>query len=871
MAGFFNLPVVAKGRTAGVRLDCRTCGLDRKCKTPKMPASGLGKRGVLFIAEAVSAVEDARGGAMLGEPGQLLRMVLQEDCGFDLDRDARKINAVSCCVPTRKKPGPTDLEIACCRDRVWAEIRAFNPRVIILLGTAALESFLAHRLPKDPDQEEAKVGSMASWRGWKIPDRETNAWVCPTYHPSYVLQQDKNPAAEVIFRRDIREALAQAEVPLPGHSGREEDNVEVCTDPRQIRAYLRDRTNREASFSFDYETTGLKPYDPGHRIICASISQDEGQTAFAFPMREDVRYDMIQALIGEGAKSAQNMKFEELWSRVILGHGVNRWEWDSMLASHILNNRTRTGLKFQVYARFGLVDYASWISPFLKGSDPKDQNSFNPLTGLDPDGDYRERLRIHDLTLTWPDLLRYCGMDSMMERRLSLVQRPLMEPYKWAYELMHKGALALVRAEENGIHVNMDYCRTQSAHLKRRIAHAQKKIENSEAGRVWRQMYGDKFNVNSNPQLGKVLFGHYGLTTEHKTDSGLDSTGKDSLESLDHPLVHDVLELRKFTKLNGTYLEAWMREVRDGVMHPFYHLQKVVTFRSSSSGPNFQNIPKRDPDGERITRRAIIPSPGNQILEVDFSGIEVRIAACYHKDPVMLKYIRDPSTDLHRDMAMQIFICGPDQWTKPMRHGSKNGFVFPEFYGDYYVRCAANMWAQMQGVSLKDGTPVYDHLRSVGIRNLKDFTAHVRSVEDDFWNNRFKVYKRWKERHLARYHETGEIQLYTGFTCSGIMAKNDVSNYPVQGAAFHCLLWTFTELMAIFEQRNFRSRIIGQIHDSIVMDVHPEEVPEILAAVKWLVSDQLLKHWKWIIVPMDVEAEITGVDEPWYYKKEIAI
>lgn len=869
MAGFFkSAPAPApKKAKAGLPLDCTTCGLDKDCRTPRMPAAGKGKLGVLIIAESPGPAEDAKGVPLVGQAGQFLQEVL-EDIGYNLDRDCRKINAVACKLPKRKDPGPTDLEIACCRERVWDEIRAFKPHVIITLGNAALESLLSHRLPKEAGQEDAAVGALGVWRGWRIPDRDIGAWVCPTYHPSYVLREENNPAVEVLFRQDIQAAFDMLEYDLPPAED-DAKNVEICTHPETIRAYLRSLITSEARFAFDYETTGLKPYAAGHKILCCGISTD-GVSAFAFPVCEDVKYDLIQALIHNNPKIAQNMSFEDLWSWVILGYRPEAWEWDTMLVSHILNNQTRTGLKFQAYANFGIVDYASHVTPFLRGRDDKDANSFNALVDWDPEGPYDRPLVLGKDKLYWDDLLRYCGMDALLEYRLSEVQRPQMEGSEGAYALMHKGALDLVQAQKNGIRIDVEYCQQQSAHLKRRISYTQKKLMESDAGRVWKQMYGAKFNINSNAQLGKVLFDHYQLTTEHKTASGQNSTSKDSLESLDHPLVRDVLTMRKLTKIEGTYLQGWLREVRNGYMHPFFHLHKVVTFRSSSANPNFQNIPKRDKESERITRRAIIPRPGHLILEVDFSGIEVRIAATYHKDPTMLTYIKDDSKDMHRDMAIQLYMTG-DLWTKPLRQAAKNKFVFPEFYGDYYKNCAEGLWSDAAHECLKDGTPVHEHLKRQGIRNLREFVEHVKQVEEDFWGRRFKGYAKWKEKHVAEYHTRGFIKLHTGFVCQGVMAKNDVINYVVQGAAFHCLLWTFSRLTDFFNNRGLRSCIIGQIHDSVVMDVHPDELQEILAAVKAIVSRDLVREWKWINVPMAVEAEATGIDEPWYTKKEISL
>ena len=109
----------------------------------------------------------------------------------------------------------------------------------------------------------------------------------------------------------------------------------------------------------------------------------------------------------------------------------------------------------------------------------------------------------------------------------------------------------------------------------------------------------------------------------------------------------------------------------------------------------------------------------------------------------------------------------------------------------------------------------------------------------------------------------------TGFVCSGVMSKNDVYNYPVQGPAFHCLLWSLTRLQKELNERNMRSHIIGEIYDSIIGDVHKDEVEDYLVMAKRIMTEDIRKEWPWIIVPLVVEAEIG--EENWWEKVEVEI
>jgi len=310
--------------------------------------------------------------------------------------------------------------------------------------------------------------------------------------------------------------------------------------------------------------------------------------------------------------------------------------------------------------------------------------------------------------------------------------------------------------------------------------------------------------------------------------------------------------------------------------HNFFANQICV--HNSSDSPNFQNIPKRDEEAMQICRTALYPRPGHQLLEVDYSGLEVRIAACYHKDPAMLKYITDPRSDMHADMAVQIFIL--DGFDKKehyiLRQAAKNGFVFPEFYGDYYVNCAnfisqtwcglpQGRWKEGQGIKI-NGEFLSDHLISKGITSLNKFTDHIKKIEDDFWTNRFADYATWKDRWYSVYKKHGYLDMLTGFRCSGIMSRNDCINYPVQGAAFHCLLWSFIELDK--ELMGMDTRLIGQIHDSMILDVNPNELQKVIEVIKEITCKRLPKAWEWIIVPLDVDVEFCDVDKSWAEKRK---
>ncbi len=442
-----------------------------------------------------------------------------------------------------------------------------------------------------------------------------------------------------------------------------------------------------------------------------------------------------------------------------------------------------------------------------------------------------------------------------------------------AYQLLHDGALALADIESNGIYIDVPYCLKQQKIIQKKINKYTEQLSTFPEMKKWKSLYKNDFKIGSNPQLGKVLYEHFGYETDILTASGNPSTSEQALLSIKGgapEIVNKLIQIRKLTKAKNTYLDNFIKEQVNGIMHPSYNLNTVVTFRSSSSNPNFQNIPVRNPEMSKLLRRAIIPPKGYILAEIDYSGAEVRVATCYHKDPEMIKEINDSERDMHRDMAIKCYMLDDDGWNKNTRFASKNGFVFPVFYGDWYGSCAKQMWAFIESMQLETkGVPLKKHLRKKGIKNLKQFTEHLKKVEKYFWKEKFPVYAKWKKTHLAEYNKNGYVDFLTGFRIEALLKDNDVISYPVQGAAFHCLLWSVIQLNRQSKEKGFKSFISGQIHDSIFMYIHPDELNDVLPLVRHIMTRKIRDHYKWLIVPLEIEIELSPVDASWYMKKEV--
>ena len=461
-----------------------------------------------------------------------------------------------------------------------------------------------------------------------------------------------------------------------------------------------------------------------------------------------------------------------------------------------------------------------------------------------------------------------------------------------AYNLLHHGSLALANVEAAGIRIDLKQLKKNRKRCRKRIKKLEGSIRESEVYNLQRKRYGKKTSITSGEQVADILFNTMGHTSTEWTKGDKPKSTETNLLSVPLQFVHDWIELEKLHKVEGTFLTNISRETCNGFIHPVFNLHLVTSYRGSSDTPNFQNFPVRNPWMSDLVRGCFVPRAGHQLCEIDFGGVEVCIAACYHQDPRMIEYIKDPTKDMHADMARKIYKLnrkefggiGKGESGKLPRYAAKNKFVFPQFYGSYWAQCAPNLWEAVRqlGLQRSDGTCLYKHLAGKGIKTLGtagkhgvdagSFMEHVQSVEDWFWGkSQFGIYGQWKKDWWYEFLKTGEFLTKTGFRIGGDMKRNEVINLPVQGSAFHCLLLALILLDKWMRKKKLKSRIVGQIHDSLVLDLHKDERDHVIEKAIHIMTVQVPEIWKWIIVPLKVDVEVAPLGEPWNKKKEIDI
>ena len=861
MKGFFNLSDVqiVRGdekavvrRSAATRVgDCSSCGRFQKCITPKMEVMGKGGKKILLLAEFPGRSEDEQGEWFAGETGAQVWDWIGE-AGFDLYDDFWVTGAIRCYADKK----PTAAVLSACNKKLFETIEELKPSVIIPVGDLAMQALVQFRASGRISHRKVE---FVHWTGRQIPDQELGVWIVPIYSPLDIIRsRDK-----VLLRQNIRQIKKAVDLvgkPFPRYGFLNKCHVITNTD-EAIKIVQQARLSK-SDVSFDYETTGRKPHRKGHRIVCASLAFNDESYAFMFSENSEFRDAWKKLLLSKKAfKIAHNKKYEVTWTNVILGyHPVV--QYDTMLAAHSLRNNQLTGLKFQVYVHFGIMGYDDEIDPYLKTTKGEEEaygaNGFNSI-----DKAPKEKL------------LLYNAADSLLTLWLYKEQiKGLTKQQQKGLEFFISASDTLAKIENNGIKFNENAGRQAEKEIQEKLIVLENEIRTAPEMEEWDK--ATAFRPSASADLSYLLFSRLGYMPKEKTKTGRPKADKHALENIDSPIVKSVLEWRRWEKARTTYIINYMREAVDGVLHPFFNLHLATTFRSSCDSPNFQNIPKRQKDVMYMVRNLIIPYPGQRLIEFDYKAVEVCVSVCYHKDPNMIKYVTDPSSDMHRDTGCDLFLKSKETLTKAERQVAKNGFVFPEFYGSYWEQVARAVWeaiSEETQTHLRDngvnglGKVVYD--KSGKVIKCTGFYSHVRDIENNFWKNRFPVYAEWKKDIYARYQKNGYIDSLTGFRYYGPMSRKEATNYPIQGSAFHCLLWTLLHVVDAMEERKFESRVIGQIHDSCVASVAPAEEEQVDRLVwEWGVKN-IREYWDWIIVPLALEKAVSKVDGTWAEMEEV--
>lgn len=330
------------------------------------------------------------------------------------------------------------------------------------------------------------------------------------------------------------------------------------------------------------------------------------------------------------------------------------------------------------------------------------------------------------------------------------------------------------------------------------------------------QETGEVFNIASPKQLGVVLFDHLGLGKGKKNKTGY-STSAEVLEKLaeEHIVPRLVLEYRKYSKLYSTYVVGLINEInpKDKKIHTTFKQSLTLTGRLSSTEPNIQNIPIRTEEGKMI-RSAFIPTFENGlILSADYSQIELRILACLSKCQAMIDDINN-GIDFHTSTAAKIYGISLDKVTKEERRIAK-----AVNFGIVYGMSDWGLSEQLH-ISPKDA--------AIFIQRYFEAYPEIKQYLDGVIENTRKLGYTTTIFNRRRYMK----DINSSNNALRKFTERTAMNSPIQGSAADIIKLAMINLDKVMKERQFKSKMIAQVHDELIIDVFHEELEEIKKIVK---------------------------------------
>ncbi|NDC41882.1 MAG: DNA polymerase I, partial [Chitinophagia bacterium] len=392
----------------------------------------------------------------------------------------------------------------------------------------------------------------------------------------------------------------------------------------------------------------------------------------------------------------------------------------------------------------------------------------------------------------------------------------------------------LLDIEFEGVGLDVAFLKQYSGELETDIRQAEENIY---------QHAGVKFNIGSPKQLGEVLFEVMKIDAgQKKTKTGQYATGEEVLQKLrhKHQIVEDILAYRELTKLKSTYVDSLpgLINPRTGRLHTSFNQAVAVTGRLSSNNPNLQNIPIRTDRGKEI-RKAFIPRDSDHtIVSADYSQIELRIVAAISGDENMAQAFRD-NKDIHTATAARVYEVAESEVTPQMRRAAK-AVNFGIIYGQSAFGLAENL-----GVS----------------------RTEAKNIIDNYFQQ-YPAIKRYMDTSINFAKENGYVQTVMGrkrwlkdiysanFTVRGYAERNAI-NMPIQGTAADMIKLAMIAVHREMKQQGLRSKMILQVHDELVFDVHHSELDVLPALVKKCMEGAMELPMG---VPLNVE---TGAGRNW--------
>lgn len=575
-----------------------------------------------------------------------------------------------------------------------------------------------------------------------------------------------------------------------------------------INFLLRDLL-KQTSVSFDTETTDVCALTA--ELVGLSFSWEKGK-GFYVPVPAD--REQAQEIVDKFRpffedenieKVGQNLKYD---LEVLASYGitVKGKFFDTMLAHYLINPDMRHGMDIlaETYLKYSPKPIEELI-----GKKGKGQKTMRDV----PVEEVKEyAVEDADITLQLKEVfapeLERTGTRKLFDE----IEVPLMP--------------VLAAMEQEGIRLNVEYLKELSAEL------------SADSKRLEQAIYeaaGETFNLGSPKQLGEILFEKLkiGGAKQKKTKTGQYATGEEVLSylALTNPIVQDILEWRQLVKLQNTYVDALPKEVKPktGRVHTDYMQTVAATGRLSSNNPNLQNIPIRTERGRQIRKAFIARDEDHTILSADYSQIELRIIAALSGDQEMIRSFQ-MGEDIHAATAAKVFNVPLEAVSREQRSNAKT-VNFGIIYG-------------------------------VSAFGLSNQTSLSRSESKDLIDAYYQTYPRLRDfinEQVETAREKGFVQTISGrrrylkdinsqnVVVRGAAERNAV-NAPIQGSAADIIKIAMINIQKKLVSENWKSKMLLQVHDELVFDVHNSELEQIKPMIKHEMENAFI-----LAVPLEVD------------------
>ncbi|MFZ3621934.1 DNA polymerase I [Leclercia barmai] len=597
------------------------------------------------------------------------------------------------------------------------------------------------------------------------------------------------------------------------------EHYETVLDEAQLQGWI-ERLKQAPVFAFDTETDSLD--NVSANMVGLSFATEPGVAAYV-PVAHDYLdapvqltrervLELLKPLLEDekALKVGQNLKFDR---GILQNYGIELRgiAFDTMLESYILDSVAGRHDMDSLSDRWLKHKTVTFEQIAGKG---KNQLTFNQIA-LEEAGHYAAEdadvtLQLH--LKMWPKLEKDAGPLNVFQN----IEMPLVP--------------VLSRIERNGVKIDPAVLHKHSEEIALRLNELEQKAH---------EIAGEPFNLSSTKQLQTILFEKQGIKPLKKTPGGAPSTSEEVLEelALDYPLPKVILQYRGLAKLKSTYTDKLplMINPKTGRVHTSYHQAVAATGRLSSTDPNLQNIPVRNEEGRRI-RQAFIAPEDYIIVSADYSQIELRIMAHLSRDKGLLTAFAE-GQDIHRATAAEVFGMSLESVTGEQRRSAK-AINFGLIYG----------------------------MSAFGLSRQLNIPRKESQKYMDLYFERYPGVLQYMENTRAQAKEKGYVETLEGrrLYLPDIKSSNAARragaeraaiNAPMQGTAADIIKRAMIAVDAWLEKEQPRVRMIMQVHDELVFEVHKDDLESVSKKIHELMENSVK-----LDVPLLVEV---GHGENW--------